>query len=149
MMKSPSENNLILRHRGKRRRGAAVVEFAVVAPVFFILVFGMIEYGRAVMVEQILTNAAREGARVAILTTATNTNVTSTVTTYLSNASITGATVTVSPNPPASAAAGTTVSVTVSIPFTSVSWLPSPFYLGSTTLSAKCSMRTEQTGSGS
>ncbi len=148
-MNSLPEPNLKLLNRRKRRRGAAVVEFAVVAPVFFILVFGMIEYGRAVMVEQILTNAAREGARVAILTSATTANVTSEVTTYLSNASITGATVTISPNPPATAAAGTTVSVTVSIPFTSVSWLPSPFYLGSTTLSAKCSMRTEQTGSGS
>ena len=38
---------------------------------FFMLVFGMIEFGRAIMVEQILTNAAREGARVAVLDSAT------------------------------------------------------------------------------
>ena len=48
----------------KNRLAAAAVEFAVVAPVFLLLVFGMIEYGRMVMVYQILTNASREGARV-------------------------------------------------------------------------------------
>ena len=51
----------------KTRRAAAVVEFAVVAPVLFLLVFGMIEFGRMVMVQQVLTNASREGARVGIL----------------------------------------------------------------------------------
>ena len=51
----------------KKRRGAAAVEFAVVAPIFLLLVFGMIEYGRMVMVQQVLTNASREGARVAVL----------------------------------------------------------------------------------
>ena len=107
----------------RNRRGAAVVEFAVVVPIFLTLVFGMIEYGRMVMVQQIITNAAREGARVAILTTATTSSVTSTVTTYLTNVSITGETVTVSPNPPTSAAAGTGVTVTVSIPYSSVSWM--------------------------
>ncbi len=43
------------------------MEFAVVAPVFLLLVFGMIEYGRMVMVQQVITNASREGARVAVL----------------------------------------------------------------------------------
>ena len=58
----------------KRRRGAAAVEFAVVAPVFFILIFGMIEFGRMVMVQQVITNASREGARLSVLdgTTATD-----------------------------------------------------------------------------
>ena len=56
----------------RNRQGAAVVEFAVVAPIFSMLVFGMIEFGRAIMVEQILTNAAREGARVAVLDSATS-----------------------------------------------------------------------------
>src|SRR5687768_6598342 len=57
--------------RPARRRGAAVVEFAVVAPVLFILVLGLIEMGRAVMVSQILVNASREGARKAALSTMT------------------------------------------------------------------------------
>ena len=56
----------------KKRRGAAAVEFAVVAPIFLLLVFGMIEYGRMVMVQQVLTNASREGARCAVLDGATH-----------------------------------------------------------------------------
>lgn len=140
---------MLVSHRGPirrrlARRGAAAVEFALVAPIFFMFIFGMIEYGRAVMVQQILTNAAREGARVAILTTATTTSVKSAVTTYLSNAGISGATPSVSPDPPTSATTGSSVTVTVSVPFNSVSWLPTPQWLGSTTLTAVSVMRTEQ-----
>ncbi|HVA87282.1 MAG TPA: TadE/TadG family type IV pilus assembly protein [Candidatus Saccharimonadales bacterium] len=42
-------------------------EFALVAPLFFLLVFGLIEFGRAMYYVQILNNAAREGARYAIV----------------------------------------------------------------------------------
>jgi Flp pilus assembly protein TadG len=130
----------------RNRRAAAAVEFAVVAPVFFLLVFGMIEYGRMVMVYQILTNASREGARAAVLDGATTTNVTTSVNSYLSSALISGATVTVSPNPPTTAQYGAPVTVTVSIPFSQVSWLPSPMYLGSQTLSSATVMRRETSG---
>jgi Flp pilus assembly protein TadG len=125
------------------RRGAAVVEFAVVAPLFITLVFGMIEYGRMVMVQQMLTNAAREGARVGVLDGATTAAVQSSVTTYLSNASISGSTVTVSPSPPSSAGYGDPVTVTVTIPFASVSWIPAPMFLSGKTLTAKSVMRRE------
>ena len=47
------------------RRGVAAVEFAIVAPVFFFLVLGLVEIGRMVMLQQALTNAAREGCRTA------------------------------------------------------------------------------------
>lgn len=50
-----------------RSRGQALVEFAVVAPIFFFLIFGMIDFGRYVYYVQILNNAAREGARYAIV----------------------------------------------------------------------------------
>ena len=42
----------------KLRKGAAAVEFALVMPLFFMLILGIIEFGRAIMVEQIITNAA-------------------------------------------------------------------------------------------
>jgi hypothetical protein len=61
--------------RPNRRRGAAVVEFAVIAPLFFMMVFGIIEFGRALMVQQILTNASREGARRAIVEGATESEI--------------------------------------------------------------------------
>ena len=127
-----------------RRLGAAVVEFAVVAPIFFLFVMGIIEYGRMVMVQQVITNASREGARAAILDGSTTANVLSVVNSYLSSASISGAVVAISPNPPSNAADGTPVTVTVTIGFSQVSWLPSPMYLGSTSLQARSVMRRER-----
>ncbi len=51
--------------RKRIRHGVAAVEFAIVAPVFFLLALGLIEVGRMMMLQQALTNAAREGCRVA------------------------------------------------------------------------------------
>jgi hypothetical protein len=129
----------------RNRRGAAVVEFAIVAPVFFVLIFGMIEFGQAIMVQQVLTNAAREGARVAILdsTTPTASVVRSKVTTYLKNSGINGATVTINPAEPTSAAFGEPVTVTIQIPFNNISWIPSPWFLKTKTLTARSVMRRE------
>ncbi len=55
--------------RSEKRRGAAVVEFAVVLPLLLTVLFGIIEYGWVFMVRQTLQTAAREGCRVAILQT--------------------------------------------------------------------------------
>ena len=127
----------------RNRRAAAAVEFALVAPLFFLFVFAMIEYGRMVMVQQVITNASREGARKAVLDGATTASVTTTVNDYLAAGSITGATVTVAPNPPTNAEFGDPVTVTVSIGFNQVSWLPSPMYLGGRTMIATTVMRRE------
>jgi len=129
----------------RNRRGAAVVEFAVVAPILFLLVFGMIEYGRLVMVQQMLTNASREGARVGVLDGSTTADVENIVDTYLTSATVSGATVTVTPSPPSSAGFGEPVTVTVDVPFNQVSWLPSPIFLGGTTMTATTVMRRETT----
>ena len=51
----------------KRDEGAALVEFAVVATLLFMLLFGIIEFGRAYSMQVQLTNAVREGARAAAL----------------------------------------------------------------------------------
>ncbi len=56
---------MIVSRRGQRRDGVAAVEFAVVAPVLFLLLLGTWELGRTVQVYQILASAVREGARVA------------------------------------------------------------------------------------
>jgi len=119
------------------------VEFAVVAPLFFLMVFGMIEFGRMIMVQQVITNASREGARMAVLDGATTAAVEAAVQTYLQGATIQNAQVSVNPNPPSSAGYGEPVSVTVSISFDQVSWLPSPMFLGGQSLSASSVMRRE------
>src|SRR5947199_10201023 len=72
---------------GRRsRRGAAIIEFALLAPVLFMLILGMIEFGRVLMVAQLLTDAAREGGRQAVLAGAHAGKVTSTVAGFFTNA---------------------------------------------------------------
>jgi Flp pilus assembly pilin Flp len=48
-------------------RGAAAVEFALLLPLLVLLVFGMIDFGRAINAQITITQAAREGARVLAL----------------------------------------------------------------------------------
>lgn len=129
----------------RNRRGAAVVEFAVVAPVFFAFVLGMVEIGRAVMVQQILTNASREGARLGVLDDQSNGDVESLVDNYLNAASISAGSVQVTVDPPLPTAPGYNgpVSVTVSVPFDQVNWGPSPIFLQGATLSSTTVMRRE------
>jgi len=58
--------------RPRMRRGAAVVEMAVVSPILLMLLLGMVEFGYIFMVGQSLTNATREAARTATLPGATD-----------------------------------------------------------------------------
>jgi Flp pilus assembly protein TadG len=47
----------------KDRKGQNIVEFALVVPMLLLLVFGIAEFGRAWMTQNILTGAAREAVR--------------------------------------------------------------------------------------
>jgi len=58
--------------RRSRKRGAAIIEFAVVCPLLCAILFGIIEYGHLFLVQQTLTNAAREGCRMVVLQTSTS-----------------------------------------------------------------------------
>jgi Flp pilus assembly protein TadG len=62
---------MLTRRRQSQRslssRAQALVEFAIVAPIFFLILFGVIDFGRYVYYTQILNNAAREGTRYAIV----------------------------------------------------------------------------------
>jgi hypothetical protein len=63
-------SNLVGASRTRRRQGSigqALAEFALVAPIFFLLLFGIIEGGRFILFYQALNNATREGARYAIV----------------------------------------------------------------------------------
>ncbi len=125
------------------RRAASAVEFAIVAPVFFLVILGMIEFGRMMMVQQVITNGAREGARIAVLDSATTKKVTDKVNDYLGAGGVTGAKVTLSPDPPTNAGFNQPVSVSVTVPFDANSWLPAPFLLGGRVLQAEAVMRRE------
>jgi len=46
-----------------RKKGSVMVEFALVLPIFVLFMVGIVEFSRVLMVQQVITNAAREGAR--------------------------------------------------------------------------------------
>ncbi len=52
--------------RGERRRGAVLVETAVVLPVFFTFIFAFIEFGHCFMTIHSLNSAARRAARLGV-----------------------------------------------------------------------------------
>jgi Flp pilus assembly protein TadG len=75
LQQTSEEKRCVIRARCRRRaarRGATAVEFAFVAPVFFLFVFGLMEIGRMLMLQQAMTNAAREGCRAAGLASCIN-----------------------------------------------------------------------------
>ncbi len=117
-------------------RGAAAVEFALIAPLFLLLILGSVEFGRIMMVQAVQANAARAGARTAILAGSSDANVQTTIAKYLSAAGISGYTWTISPDLASSPApgSGAAITVTVSVPWSQVSWsgfLPSTWFKGS------------------
>ena len=52
----------------RRNRGQSIIEFALILPLLLLVLFGITEFGRAWMVSNILTSAAREGCRLAVVT---------------------------------------------------------------------------------
>jgi Flp pilus assembly protein TadG len=57
---------------GVRERGAEAVEFALVVPVFLLLVFGVVDFGYMINHDTMINNASREGARLGALTPVAN-----------------------------------------------------------------------------
>jgi len=56
-------------HHQHRRGGATIVEAALVISILFLFMFGIFEYGRFLLVSQLMANAARDGARYASVNT--------------------------------------------------------------------------------
>ena len=56
-----------LLQRGRTERGAALLEVALTLPLLLLVCVGILEFGRAYQTWQVITNAAREGARIAVL----------------------------------------------------------------------------------
>lgn len=64
------------------QRGATLVEFAIGATVFLTVMFAVLEFGRALWVHNALTDAARRGARYAVIHTAADSNLVKNVVVY-------------------------------------------------------------------
>jgi Flp pilus assembly protein TadG len=146
MSEHSSRTDRQARKRTTTRRGAHAVEFAVVAAVMFVFILGLVEVGRAFMVQHLLTNAARQGCRVGILPGKANSDVIAMVNSTLTAQGIRGDTATVQVNDNsadvANANSGDEVTVSVSVPVSSVTWLPgSGFLRGS--IASKYTLRRE------
>jgi Flp pilus assembly protein TadG len=119
--------------RRPRRRGANLVEFALVAPVFFAFIFALVDIGRGMMVTSLLTNAARSGCRVGVLPNKTSTDVKSAVDTTTKGQGVGKVTTTVLVNgksgDASSAKSGDAITVQVGIPYSDVTWLPSTWFV--------------------
>lgn len=78
-----------MRTRLRNERGAALLETAITVPIVLLIAVGIFEFGRAYQTQQVLTNAAREGARQAIIEGVSDGQVTTTVRTYMSSGGLT------------------------------------------------------------
>jgi Flp pilus assembly protein TadG len=114
----------------------AAVEFVLVLPFLAVFVNGFVELGRAIMVRQVLNDAARKACRKGILPNQDNTAISQDVTNILtdnfSSTSASDATITILVNGQAvdasTAKKNDQISVKVSMPFADVAWTP-PFFL--------------------
>lgn len=125
--------------RKQQRRGAAAVEFAMVAPVMFLILLGMMEFGRIMMIQHVLTMASREGAREAILLGASQSSVESTITDYTDGIIPSENLIISISSDPQSAHAGDLITASVSTPVSAISafgakWFDGSVVAGTTTM---------------
>jgi Flp pilus assembly protein TadG len=128
---------------GTKRRGAAVVEFAFVSPILALVLMGMIELSRGFMVKVMLSDAARKACRTGIQRDKANSDITSDCNDIMRdngfdstkfNPNSIGSIVITVTDPSGNvladtldAPSGSIVSVQVSIPVSSTTWVPSVF----------------------
>jgi Flp pilus assembly protein TadG len=117
----------------RRRRGIAIVEAAILFPVLLMITFAMMEYGWMFLKMQQLNNTAEVAARLAAMPTATNSTVTSEISTLMSGYGMgnSGYTTTFTPSDVSTASLGATVTVSLSVSYsklevTGASLIPMP-----------------------
>jgi Flp pilus assembly protein TadG len=144
-----------IKPKAAHRSGAATIEMALVMPIFCMFILAIVEFGRGFMVVQLLNDAAREGARSAILAGSTNAAITTDAKTFMVDtvkclAADVTVTITITEAPGNPATSNTLANarkrdlckVKVSVPFSKVSFLPGS-YLKSRTLVGMSAMRHE------
>jgi Flp pilus assembly protein TadG len=128
--------------------GQALVEVAIALPILLALLVGIFEFARAYNIQQVITNAAREGAREGVVDTTNPTGVAVTrANARLSDASISGATVNASCAAPCDTGAEFTVDISVPYTFVFIGPVLSLFSSGvdpgTITLTTSATMRKE------
>jgi len=140
-----------------RRRGAAAVELAVVSPVLLLTAIGIIDVGQYVSIGQIVNNASREGARVAVRNdTESVSEVEAAVLAYMTDAfsgvspdtiasalqvSVTDEYCIMSGGDLTSVYSGEEISVQVTFDYQNVRWAPNGFFSATTDIQSTTKMR--------
>lgn len=131
-----------------------MVEVAVCFPVFMLILLGIIEFGRAMSINQLLNSAARIGCRAAVLDGSTNTSVSdlvkqqvaSTVGIQKSSVAVTITATSGRTGTPltdvSTATTGDMLELDVSVPFSVVSWSVKT-WLANASIRGECSMQHE------
>jgi Flp pilus assembly protein TadG len=78
------------RHPAASDRGSELVEMAIVLPIFVLLIMGIMDFGFLFQRYEVVVNAAREGARLAVIGTHSNASVQTRVQNYLTSSGLTG-----------------------------------------------------------
>jgi Flp pilus assembly protein TadG len=129
-----SSNNVL-------RSGAAAVEFALVAPIFFVLLIAAFEFGRLNVVRHTADNAAYEAARTAMVPGATAAEARAEATRLLNIVGARGATITVTPETLDSSVGE--VNVTIDVPMNLNGWI-APRFTRTSVIHATSTLRTER-----
>lgn len=130
-------NSKLARSSRQRRPGVAAVEFAIVAPIFFLLALASLEFGRMNVIRHTADQAAYEAARFAMVPGATDADARAKANSLLNIVGARGATVTV---------IGPTddkVTVNVAVPMNQNGWI-SPRFSKDHTIRATSTLKTER-----
>jgi len=135
----------VIRQKRNKRRGAATVEFAIVAPLLFLVILAIFEFGRTFMVIDLLGDAARVGCREGAVQGKSSATITSDVQSRLQAEGVNNASVTVqvkgAVGDPAAANSGDAITVQVTVPVSSIVWSTANFLSG--TLSGQSTLEKE------
>jgi Flp pilus assembly protein TadG len=80
----------LFRRRNSKEKGAELVEMAVVLPLLLFLIAGIVDFAFLLQSFEVVTNAAREGARIAVLPGYVDTDVQNRVAAYVASAGLSG-----------------------------------------------------------
>ena len=142
------------RRQRENRTGSAIVEVAVCFPVFMLILLGIIDFGRAMSINQMLNSAARIGCRAAVLDGSTNTSVSDMVKKQVADTlgcGLGSVTVAIAATSSTTGAAlsnvsaantGDLVEIDVLVPFSVVSWSVKQ-WLATANIRGECSMQHE------
>lgn len=130
-----------MRKRNEHRTGAALVEFAFVAPLLLVFFYAMVELTRVMLLQHSVDTAAYEGARAAMVPGATSADAIDSANQLLKAANLKNAIITV--DPAVLEESTSLITVRVQLPIASNCWI-TPFWFKSGSVQSEVSLITER-----